>query len=508
MKILLFEHPRIESAAHYNDVANAPLSACLTNGYIASVLHEHGFAADIYDAYLSGTNFSTCLEYFRCADFDILGIHAVYFWEQTPELFAFLSEIRQLRPEALIVLYGLFPTFGFRQILEQFPFIDCIIAGEPERTFLDVAAAFMKQGRQGCRLLPGIAFAEDGKTALNAARPLINPLDGLPFPVRTDISLQTIGASILGSRGCCGSCSFCCINNFYGARACRRVRSPDNIAAEAALLINNYGRNSIYFLDADFFGRGSEGKARAVAIADRLRDFGITFGLEARASDIDPKTLGSLARAGLRDVFLGIESGSAPSLARMNKGGGAGGSSRAVEMLREKGIEPSIGFIMFECDAALEDVRRNFDFLRINGLLKRLHNTADVLYHREIVLRGMENFNRLHARGRLTGTDLFAYEGFYAFRDPAVQLLADLMATVARRVLRSRGCSRSPLYWKKGEERTAVRANEFLAALFESTLRQLELQSLAPREDERLRLEEEALGFIEGLIVEERICQA
>jgi len=50
MRIILLEHPRVPSAAHFNDIANTPLWSCLMTGYAASSLREAGFDAKIVDA--------------------------------------------------------------------------------------------------------------------------------------------------------------------------------------------------------------------------------------------------------------------------------------------------------------------------------------------------------------------------------------------------------------------------------------------------------------------------
>ena len=69
--------------------------------------------------------------------------------------------------------------------------------------------------------------------------------------------------------------------------------------------------------------------------------------------------------------------------------------------MRKHGIEPNVGFIMFEPDATLSDVRCNLEFLKRNDLLKNLSVTANVLYHHQIVLEGTEGYSRLKEKGRL-----------------------------------------------------------------------------------------------------------
>ena len=42
MRIILLEHPREPSPAHYNDIANTPLWACLMTGYAGASLVQAG----------------------------------------------------------------------------------------------------------------------------------------------------------------------------------------------------------------------------------------------------------------------------------------------------------------------------------------------------------------------------------------------------------------------------------------------------------------------------------
>jgi hypothetical protein len=120
----------------------------------------------------------------------------------------------------------------------------------------------------------------------------------------------------------------------------------------------------------------------------------------------------------------------------------------------------------------------------------------------------MEHFKTLDAEGRLEKKDALGYEGFYRFFDPSVQFFADLMSTVCRRILKLTENSSSPICWKKGETGASLQVNDFLVGFFEEVLRKLELKESSLDVNERLKLEDEALSYIEGLIVEERVCQS
>jgi len=507
-KILLLEHPRPPSAIHFNDVANTPLSSGLMSGYIASLLEARGVSVSLHEAYPSAGSFLDCSAELERMEFNVLGVNAVYLWEKTEELFLFLKKCKARRQDLIIILYGFFPTFSFREILSRYSFIDCIIAGEPEETFADIAASLQQDGNIDFAKILGLAFRDNGQVRVSGERALIEPLDSLPFPVRSDLFLQTVGGNILASRGCYGQCSFCYINYFYGNGCQWRGRSPENVAHEIAELYPRLSARSIYFVDANIFGRGKEGRTRSQAIVERIKDWSdLSFGIECRSNDLDEELVERMAQAGLRQVFLGIESASKASLARMKKGVHLNAQAAAVKMLQAYGVEINLGFIMFEPDTALTDVRLNFQFLKDNGLLDSLSRTANVLYHREIALQGTERFKLLQAENRLKKIGPLGYEGSYCFLQEPVQFLADLMDSVCRAILQKMDISSSPIFWGRESSAAALRLNAYLVYFFEEALRKLELKELPLTPDERIRWEERALAVVDGLIVSERVCQ-
>jgi anaerobic magnesium-protoporphyrin IX monomethyl ester cyclase len=506
-KILLLEHPRPSSTAHFNDVANTPLSSGLLSGYIAALLAARGVSVRLYEAFLDGS-FQDCSAELARLEFDVLGVNAVYLWEHTDELFEFLKDLKARRQNILLILYGFFPTFSFYEILSRYSFVDCVIRGEPEQTFADIAVSLNRDRRADFPNIAGLAWREDGQVRISGARALIEPLDCLLFPLRSDRFLQTVGGNILASRGCYGQCSFCYINNFYGSGCGWRGRSPENVAQEIAELYPRLAAPAIYFVDANFFGSGSPGRKRALDIIERVRQWrDLAFGIECRSNDLDEELVERMAQAGLRQVFLGIESASKASLTRMNKGVRPDTQAAAIRMLKARGVEINPGFIMFEPDAALEDLRANFDFLKANGLLDRLSCTVNVLYHREIALRGTDRFKQLQTENRLQTIGPLDYEGSYGFLHEPVSFLADLMESVCRGILQKMDNSGSPIFWGRESSVAACRLNDFLVHLFEDTLRRLELQDLPLTPAERMRREEEASSVVDGLIVSERVCQ-
>jgi radical SAM superfamily enzyme YgiQ (UPF0313 family) len=197
------------------------------------------------------------------------------------------------------------------------------------------------------------------------------------------------------------------------------------VVDEIVGIYRDFGETYFYFADANFFGPGRKGKERAATFARLIIDTGlqIRFGIECRVNDIEVRSLNLLVEAGLRDVFLGAESGSQKSLNRLNKQTTVQENKRAIRMLRHHKIEPNYGFIMFEPDSTLSDVRENFEFLNEMEMLRMPSITAHLLYHQQTIFRGMADYET--RKDDAESVSKFHYEYRYHLRDESVALLAE-----------------------------------------------------------------------------------
>ncbi len=459
MRVILLEHPRPEDPERFQDVVNAPLSACLTTGYIASVLHANKIQVEIVDANLYGWSPEKTIAELHKKPFDLLGVHTVYLWENTKSVFDMLCRLREHGIKAHINLYGYYPTFAYERILLEYPFIDSVTIGEPELTFLELAEKIktgIKNPRHGT---DGLAYLNNTDVIKNKPRQLIQDLDRLPFPLRNEHSSldkartnkfvhatlrgngkgggvkKGIHTYILGSRGCYGNCTFCYINPFYGEESLWRGRSPENILEEICQLHERHEINYFYFADANFFGPDKYGKERARRLAELIIRNGlkIGFGIECRANDVEEKTFSALVNAGLKQVFLGIESGSQTSLNRFKKGVSVEVNKHAIQTIRRFGIEPSLGFIMFEPYSTLTNIRANFDFLKEMNLLTTPSATAHLLHHKETLFQGTPDYTQIfNGQGNPAPT---GYEATYTFKDERVTMLFNLATHICQKAL-------------------------------------------------------------------------
>lgn len=497
MKILLLEHPRAVCPDRCNDIANTPLSSCLHSGYIAGMLIREGHEVEIIEGFLDGLDYQEIERRVKGFRPDMLGVHMVYHWHTDTALYAFLEKVKVEQVSSYITAYGYYPTTDFEDILKQCPDIDSVILGEPELTFAKLVEALT--GRDSMEKFPGLAQRDHLGTIVIQRRGLVSDLNALPFPVRTEALFRLPEVNLQGSRGCYGGCTFCYINPFYGQGSQWRGRTPENIIVEIDDLIANHKIKDFYFTDPNFFGPGGKGQQRALHLATLLKSRHIRFGIEARVNDIHEETVSALVEAGLRNILIGLESGSDSSLKRINKMTTVAQNESAIKILRKYGIEPNIGFIMFEPDSSLVDIRVNFEFLKRNDLMKNLAITANMLYHHLIVLKGTKAHRDLQEAGRLE-VQASTYESTVTLTDSNVAVLALIMRRITNFLFdRMSGIwSGKVLETENAQERYA-KINGLLVNLFETTLETLETGGQFTEEQEETLVkttEKEIIGIL------------
>ncbi len=472
MKILLLEHPRSVFPDRCNDIANTPLSSCLLSGYAAGMLARKGHDVEIVEGYLNKLSYEAILNIVDAMKPDILAVHLVYHWQKDNALFNFLDTIKRGGQVSSVTAFGFYATISYANILKDYHTVDSIIVGEPERPFADLADAAAFNNYTPC--IPGLAIRDGfGGIRLQAPDPIAD-LNSLPFPVRTSAMNRLSEVNLLGSRGCYGKCTFCYINSFYGFGNPWRGRSPENIADEIDSIIDVQGLRDFYFTDPNFFGPGQMGQDRALRIACLLKPKNIRFGIEGRVNDIRDETIDALVDAGLHHILVGLESGKDESLKRMNKMTTVAQNENALAILRKHGVEPNVGFIMFEPDSSPDDLRINLEFLKRNNLLKNLAITANVLYHHQIVLEGTQAYNDLKKDNRLA-LGPTSYEGTTYFKNPEVAVLADIMRKTTNILFkRMDGIWSGNVIYPPSMQERYDQVNHLLVKLFEDNLAFLE----------------------------------
>lgn len=423
MKILIIENPRPLTMEHYNDVANAPLSASLNSGYALAIAGRAGWDGAYLDLSDCRDDETVMAEMILAEQVDMILIHWVYAWGKEHVMRNVLHILGKDR-RAAIGAFGLFPSFAYRPLSDFAPRLDFILVGEFESTLDDLLSNYLS--KRTIISMPGL-YRAGGEFV---RRELIHDLSLLPIPEDTGTNCRYPTINIATGRGCYGDCSFCFINRYYGCSR-RRERSVASFILELEERLKRRPVNSIYFVDPTFIGRDEKQSGRVLEISSILKCKGLPFGFETRVDTFDEKLIGKLADNGASSVFLGIESGCETTLKRINKRISLNQIIRSVRAVQDSGIFLSVGFIMFEPDSSLSELVENYSLLDELGLLQHHDQTVNMLYHSQIVLYGSGAWFRFAEQGRLIEDERLPFEAGYSFLNTDVAMVCHGMRTLS-----------------------------------------------------------------------------
>jgi anaerobic magnesium-protoporphyrin IX monomethyl ester cyclase len=242
-------------------------------------------------------------------------------------------------PEAAIVYGGVFPTYHWREILAEEPYVTAIVRGEGEETARRLMAAI--ETGKSLTTVSGIAFhGAHGPRATG------------PAPIILDLDAYRIGWELIDharysywgglravvvqfSRGCPHLCNYCGQRGFWTRW---RHRDPVKFAKELARLHRQHGVKVINFADENPTVSKKAWRAFLEALIAENVDL-ILVG-STRADDIvrDADILHLYKKAGWQRFLLGMENTDEATLALIRKGATTATDREAIRVLRQHGI--------------------------------------------------------------------------------------------------------------------------------------------------------------------------
>ncbi|MFH9467123.1 B12-binding domain-containing radical SAM protein [Streptomyces clavifer] len=156
-------------------------------------------------------------------------------------------------------------------------------------------------------------------------------------------------ANIVGSRGCPYNCTFCGAAISANPDLSIRVRSPENIIGELDQLHAEYGVTAFRFVDDLFLGAGRVIDQQMAAFTQNRIGERYVWDATGRINVLNrlsDSELDRLVQNGLREVALGIESGSDRILKAMDKRIDAEMTERVAHRLVKHGIGVKGYFIL------------------------------------------------------------------------------------------------------------------------------------------------------------------
>jgi radical SAM superfamily enzyme YgiQ (UPF0313 family) len=358
-----------------------------------------------------------------------------------PDLYSFVGELREAGLRSHVTVGGLCATAATAAILTSCPGVDSVVRGEGEQAVVDLVDAVVR-GRGPWPAAGTAVRAGTGAGVLaGPTRPPAADLGSYPAPLWDDgaadersaaVAAANGCAPVIGSRGCYGRCTFCCIERFYRDVPHSRPWRPwpaERVADDVVAVVAATGASQVTFVDENFVGPGRAGRRHAVAVADELvrRGRPAPFNVAARADDVDVETFRALRDAGLNAVTLGLESMSATTLELFGKHITPARNAEAVATLEELGLQTEITFIFFHPLSTLPDVRDNLGFVADVARSRGARFNNGQPFTRFVPLAGTALTADLERRGLVQGGP-GRYRTRYA--DPRVAHLVDLVARV------------------------------------------------------------------------------
>jgi hypothetical protein len=340
-------------------------------------------------------------------------------------------------------------------LLENFPRLDAVVRGDPERP---VDALLRHGSTRPIPLLEGLTVRSARGDPCRAPYQGPDPELALPRAANDlfDERRLTSGQKILLSRGCQDDCDYCGLQFALGGNTADRWRGRS--AAEIVDEIDFYHRLGVgrfEFQANVFFGYDERGTrlVREVceAILDRRLRVSFRFITHPHHLLRNRTLLPLLVEAGLEHVGLGLDSGSPTALGRYGVSFSIEDGIEALRLINLHGIEVTPGFIFYDPLAAWSEIREQLTFLRrIAPLFDHRARTYAAILEKELFNQHLKVHRHTPMAARLVRRGVVVEEpehGQYVlcFSDPQVAMFHRLHHQVTHDLF----APLRPLTWRK-----------------------------------------------------------
>lgn len=363
--------------AGFNFVPGQPDFAMLANRMapvgimqLASWLEKHGHPTALHDCLgpHAPPGIEANAEIVLATDPELVGFSATT--SSFMDAVDMAAYIKGKRPHVKIVVGNVHVSSLGTPVLDHFPEIDYLVIGEGEGPLLDLADG------KPLREIANLCWRDGDRAVFNGRRERIQNLDELPFPAYEKLRgfprhyhmpiftyVKRYGATMVGSRGCPYTCSFCDRTVF---ERLYRTNSPEYTYEHMKYLRDRFGVYHINFYD-DLF---TASKKRVFGLCELLinKPLGMQFNCAIRAGHTSPEMLRLLKRAGALMVSLGIESADPEMMERHKAGVTLEAVRQTVRDIHAAGLRAKGLFIFGMPGETPETFRRTSDFILELGL--------------------------------------------------------------------------------------------------------------------------------------------
>lgn len=305
---------------------------------------------------------------------------------QLEDAFQRTRALKAASPRATVIWGGYFPTEHAEACLSG-GWVDFAIRGHGEFAMMKLLRE-LAAGREPrtAEVMDGVAFRRpDGSAAHGAVSrvPNVEDLPEFPFhriemdayPRVTFLGERTLGYH--SSYGCPFLCNFCGVVSLANGRW--NAQSPERVERNLRRYKDDWRVDAVEFYDNNFFTH----EDRCRDIADRIAPLRFNWWGEGRIDTLlkfKDATWQAMAHSGLRMIFLGAESGSAETLARMDKGGTLTPQMTLdlAARMRAFGVTPEFSFVLGNPPDPEADIERTLEFVK---RVKEKHPEAEIILY-------------------------------------------------------------------------------------------------------------------------------
>lgn len=297
-----------------------PLS-CL---YLGTVLQKAGYRVEIVDERITTTfeeDVAACIGRERPI---LVGISSMTGMQIRGGLKA-ARAVRKVDPTLPLVWGGVHPSLCPDSTLKN-ELCDMVVVGEGEITIIELADCLREGG--DLRSVAGVGFKNGGRLQFTPKRPMIEGLDVIPRPNYDLLQMEhyftrapSTGEAqlqIVTSRGCPFDCEFCYNLKFNERRF--HYHSAQRVVSDIRYLVDRFGVQALFIEDDYFFGH----PGRVEEICDLLleQEFNLRIQVPCRIDYLyrqSEEMIDKLYRAGFKELWIGVESGSPERLQEILK---------------------------------------------------------------------------------------------------------------------------------------------------------------------------------------------
>jgi methylmalonyl-CoA mutase cobalamin-binding subunit len=334
---------------------------------------------------------------------------------------------------------------------------DTMMVGEADLALPDLVRVVLDGGEW--RGFPGLIYRQsDGQLVRNPPVPKIESLSSLPHMARDVLAKHvesygsSVPAAILRSRGCFYRCTFCSIAQYQTLQdgAKHRWRDNDDVISEITAVHDRFGIKRFSFLDDNFVDRSRRGTEELIRLCEKFcaLPFKFEFAIYARADAVRREVFEQLKRAGLTNIFMGIESVHADDLEFFHKDSDPAVNHAALELLEDIGYSASVdsrlrirpGYITWHPLTTIESLKTAVAFARKFQTSPSLLKKQLILFAETAALARVKELG-LTAPGLSRGwsfrdarmTDLFeTVTSFFKVAEPAKDQLRNIEKSARR----------------------------------------------------------------------------